>query len=454
MEAELGIHPGGRHQRIGPARSRKPFQPSGTLRLRTWVPVALLGVLFVLQVLEPWDVYLYFLLGLGGLLGISYYWAREMRSRVSLRREMPTGWVFVGDVLEESFHLTNRSWLPVLWAEVVDHSDVPGYSASVVQAADGHGVKRWKTRGTCTRRGAFCLGPWEVHLGDPLGLFDVTLDYPEELPLMVYPPVVRLPALTLPPGQAAGRSGLARSGIEATTDAASVRDYLPGDSLRRVHWRTVARLGRWMVKEFDVEPSGDLWIVLDLDSSVQAGEGEESTLEYGVVLAASLLALTLADRRAAGLVAFGEKTDFLMPALVPEQLAQALRMLAQARPGLVPLRQVLRQMQPNIHRGTAVALITPSTSSDWLAEVARLRQREVAATAILLDAASFREPCSQGAPEGFLGLRQALAMLGIPSFVVSRGYPFVPWLRRKRRRTVYRALATGRVIPVDVVEEV
>ena len=418
------------------------------------MPVALLALLLVLQVLEPWDVYLYLLLGLGGLLGASYYWAREMARHVSLRREMPTGWLFVGDVLEETFHLTNRSWLPVLWAEVVDRSDVPGYSASVVQAADGHAVKRWKARGTCTRRGAFRLGPWEVRLGDPFGLFEVTLRYPEEAPLMVYPPVVRLPALTVPRGQAAGRSGLSRPGIEATTDAASVRDYLPGDSLRRIHWRSVARLGRWVVKEFDVEPSGDLWIVLDLDSTVQAGEGEESTLEYGVVLAASLAALTLADRRAVGLVAFGQEADFLMPSLAPEQLAQALRLLAQARPGPVPLRQVLRQMQPNIRRGTALALITPSTASDWLAEVARLRQREVAATAILLDAASFQEPGSDGGPDRSLGLRQALAMLGVPSFVISRGYPFVPWLRRRRRRTVYRALATGRVVPVEVVEEV
>ncbi len=454
MGAELGVHPGGPRGGVAPKAAPKPLQEEGSLRLRTWVPVALWGVLLVLQVLEPWDVYLYFLLGLGGLLAASYYWAREMRRKVSLRREMPTGWLFVGDTLEETFHLRNRSWLPVLWVEVVDRSDVPGYSASMVQAADGHETKRWKVRGTCTRRGAFRLGPWEARLGDPFGLFAVTLHYPEEVPLMVYPPVVRLPALTLPPGQATGRSGLARPGMEATTDAASVRDYLPGDSLRRVHWRSVARLGRWLVKEFDVEPSGDLWIVLDLDSSVQAGEGEESTLEYGVVLAASLLALTLADRRAAGLVAFGEKRDFLMPSLVPEQLAQALRMLAGARPGPVPLQQVLRKVQPNIRRGTAVALITPSTSSDWLAEVARLRKRQGAATAILLDAASFGDSPSDAAPEGLLGLRQALAMLGVPSFVVSRGYPFVPWLRRKRRRTVYRTLATGRVIPVDVVEEV
>ncbi|MBC7224033.1 MAG: DUF58 domain-containing protein, partial [Anaerolineae bacterium] len=300
----------------------------------------------------------------------------------------------------------------------------------------------------------FRLGPWEVHLGDPFGLFAVTLRFPEEVPVAVYPPVVRLPSLALPRGEAEGRSGVLRAARAATTDASSVRDYLPGDSLRRIHWRSVARLDRWMVREYDVEPSGDLWVVLDLEAGVQVGEGEESTLEYGVVLAASLAALTLADHRAVGLVAFGERPAFLMPARTPEQLAQILRLLAQARAGAFPLQEVLRRMQGNIRRGTAVALVTPSLAPDWLGEVARLRQREVAVTAILLDAASFGDGRAGAGSQALLGLRQTLARVGVPSFVVPKGYPFVPWLRPRRRRTVYRALATGRVIPVEVVEEV
>ncbi|MBC7225033.1 MAG: hypothetical protein H5T59_12305, partial [Anaerolineae bacterium] len=71
--------------------------------MRSWVPVALVGVLHLLQLVEPWEVYLYLLLGLGGLLGVSYYWARQMRDGVALRREAPSGWLFVGDALEEVF---------------------------------------------------------------------------------------------------------------------------------------------------------------------------------------------------------------------------------------------------------------------------------------------------------------------------------------------------------------
>ena len=60
-----------------------------------------------------------------------------------------------------------------------------------------------------------------------------------------------------------------------------------------------------MVKEYDREPSGDLWICLDMDAAVQVGEGEESTEEYGVILAASSAAEWLRANRAVGLVAFG-----------------------------------------------------------------------------------------------------------------------------------------------------
>lgn len=424
-----------------------------SLRLRSRTPLILIGLLLLLQVLEPWHVWLHLLLALGGLLAVSYYWARQMRDQVTPRREMSRGWLFVGDRLEEQFQLENRSFLPLLWAEIVDHSTVPGYSANIVQVADGRSTRRWTTRGICLQRGAFTLGPWEVRTGDPFGLFTVRLLVTETSPVMVYPPVVRVPPLPVPVGRASGRSRTLRRGIETTTDASGVRDYQPGDPVHRVHWRSVARQDRWMVKEFDLEPSGDLWIVLDLQESVQAGEGEESTLEYGVILAASLLAHTLSENRAVGLMAFGQSFSFLMPARGPAQLWNGLRTLATLQSGKLPLQDVLGKMQPNVRPGTTLAIITPSTSPAWLGEVARLQARGVTAAAILLEAGSFG---GQGMTERdeMNGLRQALARLRIPNLIIRQGHPFVPWLRPKRKRTVYRTLATGRVIAMEVSEEV
>ena len=182
-----------------------------------------------------------------------------------------------------------------------------------VVTADGRGSQAWRSQGMCTKRGVFTLGPWSLTLGDPFGLFDVTISYPEVRTLMVYPRVMRLPEIQLPQGSASGRASRSLPTPTETIMARTVRPYEAGDSLHLVHWRKTAKLGKLMIKQFDQEPAGALWLVLDLDASVQAGEGQESTLEYGVILAASLAAKHLDDNRAVGLVAFGETAQIIPP---------------------------------------------------------------------------------------------------------------------------------------------
>lgn len=68
-------------------------------------------------------------------------------------------------------------------------------------------------------------------------------------------------------------------------------------------WASTARRGRIMVKDLEIEPSGNIWLVLNLDRSVQQ-EWAAGTLEHGIVVTASLAANLLAAepaRRAADL---------------------------------------------------------------------------------------------------------------------------------------------------------
>ncbi|MGD8737042.1 MAG: DUF58 domain-containing protein, partial [Anaerolineae bacterium] len=258
-----------------------PNEPTVTLQLkRRWL-LWVLPVLLVLHVIAPSRAWVALFMTCGALLGLAYLWARQMVGQVQLTREQYYGWVHVGDLLEERFTLRNKSMFPVLWIEIEDHSDLPGYSAHTVRSVDGTQTVHWRTEGICRQRGLFTLGPWQARLSDPFGIFDITFDYPVSRNILVYPPVVRLPTLILPRGAATGTGRTSRRALEVTTNAAGIRAYAPGDSLNQIHWRSTARQDNLMVKTFDLEPSGDLWIVLDMDASVQAGEGEESTEEYG-----------------------------------------------------------------------------------------------------------------------------------------------------------------------------
>ncbi|MFN2183081.1 MAG: DUF58 domain-containing protein [Anaerolineae bacterium] len=418
--------------------------------------LGLLPVLLLLQLVIPSRAWIILLLGIGGTLGIGYLWARQMASKLRVIREQHYGWAHVGDLLEERFIMRNGSFLPTLWVEIDDQSDLPGYSARSVRAADANQTTQWRTEGICRQRGLFTLGPWQTRTGDPLGLFQAVIEHPETQSILVYPPVVHLPSLRLPRGAATGAGRTSRRALEVTANAAGVRPYVPGDSINRIHWRTTARLDQIMVKTFDLEPSGDLWIVLDLDASVQAGEGEESTEEYGVVLAASLSNRTLRENRAVGLVAYGSTGPSAgepapLPILVMPQKGTAhqwriLHALATVRAGgNWPLERVLAGTNPNLGRGTTLSVITPSCDPAWIAGLLPPMRRGVTPTVILLDPVSFG---GQGNVEAMVGL---LAELGVPSHVIPKGTPFRPVAEHKRiGRPEYKVLsATGRVIAVE-----
>jgi uncharacterized protein (DUF58 family) len=418
-----------------------------------WLLAAGLALL-LLQAVIPSRVWIGFLILGAGVVGGSYLWARHMAQHLEIEREQHYGWAHVGDLLEERFTLTNHSFLPLLWLEIDDLSDLPGYSARSVRSAESNQAVAWRTEGVCRQRGLFTLGPWRARTTDPLGLFEVVHDHPETQSILVYPPIVHLPELRLPRGTATGSGRSSRAALEVTANAAGVRDYLPGDAVGRVHWASTARRDEIMVKTFDLEPSGNLWIVLDMDSAVQVGEGEDSTEEYGVILAASLSNRALEENRAAGLVAYGTAVPAVggepepLPTLVMPQKGRAqqwhiLQALARVRAGgRWPLQRVLAEMDRNLGRGTILAVITPSLDPAWVAGLLWPMRRGVAPTVLLLDPASFG---GEGDAAPLVGL---LADLGVPAERIVQGMPFRPvWQHPPRGRPELKVLpGTGRVI--------
>jgi uncharacterized protein (DUF58 family) len=407
------------------------------------MPIALAVLLVLLQLFSPNRAWVILLCGVGGMTLAAYLWARSLARSVRVTRSLRYVWAQVGDLLEERFALLNRGKWPVLWAEVDDESNLPDYPSQRVVGASGGQTSRWRVSTVCKRRGVFTLGPWTVRMQDPFGLFTVTQRYEQIHSLLVVPPVMELPSVVLPRGVATGRAVARQPAADLTLNVSATRPYAPGDPLRRIHWPSSARHDALMSKTFDAEVSGDLWIVLDLDAGVQAGEGEESTEEYGVILAASLAERMLRQNRAVGLVAYGAQEAYLMPGRGEGQLWRLLQALALVQAGeSSPLATVLTEMRALLGRRTTVAVITPSDDPAWVETLWPLLRRGVAPTAILLDPASF------GGQGDLSPVRGMLAGLGIPAHVIAQGYPFrpSPCTHRQGGTWEFRVTPLGRVI--------
>lgn len=343
---------------------------------------------------------------LGAVLIGSFLWSWTAVNWLSIARHTHARRAQVGHSLDETFRVHNTALLPKLWLEIRDHSTLPGHNAShVVPTLLPRGRFGWETRTICTRRGEFTLGPLTVLSGDPFGLFQFPRKFPAQSSIIVYPPTVPIHNFAAPVGPLSGGEAVRRRAHFITTNAAGVRDYQPGDSFNRIHWRSTARRERTMVKEFELDPLADVWIFLDLSraSLVERPNGATlytpltrlppSTEEYGVTIAASLAQYFVGKGRALGFVTYGPYRDIVQPDRGPRQLTRILEILATARSATeLSLAQMLSLETVHLSRGTTAVLITAAQDERWIAAAHTLARRGTRIIAVMLDAHSFGAP--------------------------------------------------------------
>jgi uncharacterized protein (DUF58 family) len=260
----------------------------------------------------------------------------------------------------------------------------------------------------------FTLGPTGLKSSDPFGFFTIQLHDPRSRSLMVMPPVVPLPRIEVAPGGRSGEGHPRPNAPERTVSSGSVREYTPGDSWRWIHWKTTAHHNHPFVRIFDGTPAGDWRIILDLDQGVQLGEGSDSTVEHGVILAASLADRGLQRKRAVGLAVNGKQVVWMPPREGESQRWDILRALALVETGDRSLSELIRHMEHDIRSHTSIILITPSLHGDWVEALLPLICRGVTPTVLLLDPASF------GGETNSHPMRGALTDLGIAHCLITR----------------------------------
>ncbi len=174
---------------------------------------------------------------LGGLLIVSLIWSWTSVRWIAISRKTRARRAQVGRNLDEVFAVSNRAFLPKLWLEIRDESDLPGHRAShVVPALGARASYRWYVETPCLVRGEFRLGPMTILSGDPFGLFLSPRKLGATSKVIVYPATVPINKFELPMGMLSGGDAERRRAQFITTNAAGVREYVTGDSFNRIHW--------------------------------------------------------------------------------------------------------------------------------------------------------------------------------------------------------------------------
>ncbi|MGZ8563005.1 MAG: DUF58 domain-containing protein, partial [Candidatus Limnocylindria bacterium] len=275
---------------------------------------------------------------------------------------------------------------------------------------------------TLTRRGSYRLGALRVRTGDPFGLFTSEMVVGRPTWIVVYPRVHELPHWRLPPSPVDGTTPSRRRYEAATPLVSTVRPYVHGDAINRIHWLSSVRHGELYVKEFDLEQTADLWLLLDLERASQAGPPEDPSVETAISAAASIAVHTLAENRAVGITVSSRRQQHLTPDRGTRVEQKILNLLANVQAdGVQPLAEMVVTTLPQLRRGMTLCIVTGSTEREWVRALASLRRRGIGIIVVLLDRFSFEGRDDDESRAELAAVRHALAEHDIAHHLVRAG---------------------------------
>lgn len=240
-------------------------------------------------------------------------------------------------------------------------------------------------------RGKFTIGPLSVRLSDPFGMVQLDRTFSSRTSVVVTPPVASLPPVPLSGAWTGSGDNRPRAFASGSAEDVTVREYRRGDDLRRVHWRSSARVGELMVRREEQPWQSRATVFLDTRAAAHRGRGSASSLEHAVGVAASV-AVHLVRRgftvrlvTSAGEEQGGSWHERGGSAGETAPLLESLAVVtAESRPDLDT-----RWLQEPGHSGLLVAVLGAVQDHDRPA-LTRMRHTAATARALVLDVDAWR----------------------------------------------------------------
>jgi uncharacterized protein (DUF58 family) len=250
-------------------------------------------------------------------------------------------------------------------------------------------------------------------------LFSLRRDFLDPHPYIVFPTVEPLPNLDARFAGLPSDSRATRHWEQITTEVSSIRSYVEGDSMRRIHWPYTARMGELMVKEFDMGLSAEAWVLLDMDHTAHYGveiDDVNNTEELSVTVAASIVDRLMDQTMPVGLAANADQEHIFRPDSSPEQRGRLMETLAEVRAhGQRPLQDFIYDVRTHLNQYNTLTVVTPSVETEWVAPLTYLRLQGVEVAVVLVDRSSFGSPTNMNVP------LEALSANLIPTYIVRQG---------------------------------
>jgi uncharacterized protein (DUF58 family) len=334
-----------------------------------WIYLAILALVSAGAMLR--DVNL--MLMLAGMLAgpVIFSWPAVVRTLrgLQVRRKLPQS-ICAGDLLVAAVSLSNTrrrvgSWAVVVEEQIqpeINHRRQPPIRPTVLFPYVPAGESRKGVyRGRLTRRGRYRLGPLRLSTRFPFGLLSRTINLGQTDTLTVFP---RLGQLTRSWAtrhhEAFGGTHHRERRPGPEGDFYGVRQWRSGDGRKQIHWRSSARLGELLVRQYEQPRNRDLAVLVDLWQPARPTPEHLDNVELAVSFAASVL-VDLCRKGGSNLLlgvagpAPGCTAGPASAALL-EEMMQRLAVVEADSQDLLP--QLLDEALPQIGSGTEIVLVS------------------------------------------------------------------------------------------------
>lgn len=299
-----------------------------------------------------------------------------VRPQLDIDRTLRPTRVPVGDRVQVLLRIRNRRGRPVPGLSAVD--PVAGQHAQVLLPRIGAGESVDVTYELpALPRGVYEVGPLTLRRSDLFGLAAAVRDVGGVVHLWVHPRVHRL--LALPATRTRSLEGLnVENAPRGTATFHAVREYTTGDDVRHIHWRSTARTGQLMVREYIDTSLPDLTLVIDNRIGALSADAFETGVEIVASVAVATIEggfpLRLLSTVGATLTPPGSRSSL-------EEVLDELAGLTQQAPTSTPWLAV----DEGGHRGQVAVAVTGALGEDELRDLAVVLSRFATATLVLVD---------------------------------------------------------------------
>ena len=351
--------------------------------------------------------------------GIGFVWAWLNLRGIDLRVTRDANRGQVGGYLAGQVSIVNHTRMPKSWLEVAEATGPSADSSGRGLALVREQVRSWRISTYLAKRGMYHSGIVKLVSQDPFGLFRLRRDFIDPHPYIVFPAVEALPDLDARFAGLPSDSRATKHWEQITTDVSSIRSYVEGDSMRRIHWPYTARMNELMVKEFDMGLSAEAWVLLDMHHLSHYGIEQDdvnNTEELAVTVAASIVGRLMDQSMPVGLAVNGDREHIFRPDSSPEQRGRLMEALSEVRAyGQITLQEFIYGVRSHLNQFNALTLVTASVEPQWVASLTHLRRQGVEVSVVLVDRSSFGSPTNMSVP------LEALSANLIPVYMVRQG---------------------------------